>query len=360
MTATTLHIVHDTGAPGSSADYTTLVLLHGWAWHCGIFSKLIPLAKTYNTRLILVNRRDYPGSTPYTEEERALIAPPPHDASAEDIAAAKDNGLTFMENRAREVYDLLEDLVRREKIPPANRTKDGRAGGIVVAGWSYAAIWMQALLAFVDSFPVHDVDLSTYVRRVVCYDVAYVLSGYPLPEDPYNPLFDSTLADNEKLRAFCWWVSGYYSHGDTPETHEKRTPLDSPAPTFSTLSRDDIAACMHAAPGEVGGSDSNLLYSALPTGLFAILRGRALRLGHGDSGSRWRDVELRWVWGGRSEWQVAYGMWMLRAELRESKERDEQLRDIRIVKIEKANHFVHWDNPDWAMRSLLGDEDVVA
>ncbi len=81
---------------------------------------MIPIAKDYNTRLVLVNRRDYPGSTPYSEEERALIAPLHEDARTQDFAKARENGLQFMANRAREVYGLLEDLVRREHIPPAN------------------------------------------------------------------------------------------------------------------------------------------------------------------------------------------------------------------------------------------------
>ena len=114
-----------------------------------------------------MNRRDYPGSTPYTEEELALVDPPPVDASTEDMEEAKKNGLEFMEHRAREVYEFLEDLVRRERVPSANPADN--TGGIVLGGWSYGGVWMQALLAFVDSFPVRDVDLSKYVRRVVCY-----------------------------------------------------------------------------------------------------------------------------------------------------------------------------------------------
>ena len=96
-----------------------------------------------------------------------MVAPPPVDASTEDMEEAKKNGLKFMEHRAREVYEFIEDLVRRDRVPSANPADN--TGGIVVGGWSCGGVWMQALLAFVDSFPVRDVDLSNYVRHVVCY-----------------------------------------------------------------------------------------------------------------------------------------------------------------------------------------------
>ena len=116
-------------------------------------------------------------------------------------------------------------------------------------------------------------------------------------------------------------------------------PLHEPPPTFSTLSPDDIATCIHAEPGEIGGSDFNLLFSALPSGVFDDLRRRALRLS-GDSEGTWRDIELRWVWGGRSDWQVVYGIRMLGEELGKMKDRNEPHRKIRIVNIERGNHFV--------------------
>ena len=41
--------------------------------YLGTFVKLLPLAHAHNTRIILINRRDYPGTTPYTDEERAAL-----------------------------------------------------------------------------------------------------------------------------------------------------------------------------------------------------------------------------------------------------------------------------------------------
>ena len=85
----------------------------------------------------------------------------------------------FLRARAREVYSFLEDFVRRDDIPPAQPGRN--AGGIVVAGWSFGALWMTLLMAYVSTFPVNDVELAKYVRRVV------IFGNYPSP-CPHDPL----------------------------------------------------------------------------------------------------------------------------------------------------------------------------
>lgn len=133
----------------------------------GIFAKLLPLAPAYNVRVILVNRRDYPGSAPFTEAERALLPSQPigptEDADA--LAAAKENVQEFMQAQARELYDFLEILVESGDVPAADRKNN--TGGMVVAGWSMGAAWMTALLAHAPSFPTREVNLAHYLQRAV-------------------------------------------------------------------------------------------------------------------------------------------------------------------------------------------------
>ncbi len=388
MGTTGLHVVHDTGIPNTPADYTTLILIHGYVWNSGmskllvpldsvvltdvtleIFSKLIPVAKAQGTRLLLVNRRDYPGSIPYTEEELVILPASASTSDGDHLPAIRLNLLSYMRARAREVYDFLEELVRHDQVPPAKPKEN--IGGIVIAGWSFGSVWMLALLAFASSFPTTDVSLSKYVRRVICYgelwvllriepivdvddsDFSYVLMGYPPPEDPYNPLFDPVLGKEEKVVVFNRWVTGYFSHGDSPDALERRKPLEDPSPTIERLTLEDLATCVYPPPGELGGSDSRLLLSAIKYGLFAILREHALYygrskegLGCSDSessegvGDEWSNTELRFIWCEQSVWEVACGIWRLRAELEDAKDRNAALREIRIVRIKKGNHFV--------------------
>lgn len=112
---------------------------------------------------MLVNRRDYPGSAPFTEAERALLPSQPLDSDA--LAAAREKLQTFMKAQARELYDFLEILVEGGDVPPADR-KDN-TGGIVVAGWSMGAAWMTAFLAHAPSFYMGGLNLAHYIQRVV-------------------------------------------------------------------------------------------------------------------------------------------------------------------------------------------------
>ncbi len=126
----------------------------------------MPLASRHNARVVLVNRRDYPTSTPYTLEERAVLVNAAFEVEANPLAV-RDKLHVFMAERAREVYDLLVAFVAQHKIPPA-RPEENK-GGIVIGGWSFGTGWMTSLLANVASFPVHEVELSRYVRRVIFY-----------------------------------------------------------------------------------------------------------------------------------------------------------------------------------------------
>ncbi|KAH9895894.1 Alpha/Beta hydrolase protein [Cubamyces lactineus] len=363
-----LGVFHDSGAPKDSTDYTTLVILHGFTWHAGTFVKLIPLGARHNTRVILVNRRDYTGSKPYSEEERALLPPKsPSSQKAPDpseIAETSRRLQTFMMERAGELYAFLAGLVQKEQLPPAN--PESNRGGIVVAGWSFATAWMTALLMYVSSLPPPSgaSDLSRYVRRVVFLDASYRLFGFPDPANgAYQPLLDDTLTEQERAERFPLWLSGYFHHGNTLETLEQKTPLENPPPTFTTFAQDELASMMDLAPGDPGGSDMRLLIGGLTCGLFGQLKKGALYLPARDAArnvSAWPHVEVRFVRCESSLWETQAAYFALEEEMAEAKEKGLPLRNVKIVHVPGANHFVAWDKPELAIRSLVGEEGVVA
>ena len=96
-----------------------------------------------------------------------MVATLTPDSNEAALAEARTSFDRFLKDRAREVFDFLEDLVRRDDIPPAQH--DIGMGGIIIAGWSLGALWMTSLLAYAPSFPVNDVELSAYVRRVAVF-----------------------------------------------------------------------------------------------------------------------------------------------------------------------------------------------
>lgn len=171
----------DSGPPPGIADYETVVILHGYVWHggesalnrvashqaykllllflVGNFKYLIPLAHQHRARVVVVNRRGYPGSAPFDEADlstlQSLVSSPPTQQNAEIM-------LSFMRDRTKEIYDYLTRFIAHEWHTPLE-------GGIVLVGWSFGTVWMNAFLANIDSCPPSEVNLQSYIRRIVYY-----------------------------------------------------------------------------------------------------------------------------------------------------------------------------------------------
>ncbi len=86
------------------------------------FHRLIPIAAPNNFRLVIVNRRDYPGSAKYTDEE---------------LQALQEGKQEFMEAVGRETLAFLSWYVKNHDIPKLSA--DRNTGGIVVLSWSLGA-----------------------------------------------------------------------------------------------------------------------------------------------------------------------------------------------------------------------------
>ncbi|KAI0328019.1 hypothetical protein GY45DRAFT_1307556 [Cubamyces sp. BRFM 1775] len=347
----------DSGAPKGSVDYTTIVVLHGWGWHGGVFRKLIPLAAKSNARVVLVNRRDYPGSEPYTPEERAVFtrlagAAPSPEASAEAQA--------FFRDRVKEFYDFIVDFVRRENIP---RPK-GDTGGLIIAGWSLASTWLTTLLANVGLFQEGDVQLSKYVRRVILYDSSHWCYGYAPPPNSWQPLYDDTLSEEERVLRFGIYITGYYAHGDVwadgPSALEFRTPLDDPSPTGARMTPEELAETASAAVQGPGGSEGLLAQVMSIHGVIVASRQGALYPQEAIEGaSNWEDVEVRHLWCDRSVWEMPWGTKKLMDEIEEAKKAGKRVRDVVFARLKGANHFAHWDMPEKTLEAFLTSDTVI-
>jgi len=299
-----------------------------------------------------VNRRDFPGSDPYDDRERQQLS------SAAASPVAQSILTSYMEDRARELWDFMVKFVAEEDIPPPNGTE----GGIILVAWSFGAAWLTSFLANVSSFPVNDVDLHAYVRRTILYDPPCHSLGIDVPEDKYHPLDDESIPPNERPLAFSKWVTGFYTHGDTPDTLERRTPVDNPPPTILTLTPEELASSFLPQPAGPGGSDLLLLNGGIASGSNRVSKNEAFYLkdkhdeGEEEGGDQWEDVELRYLWCSRSVYEMPWGMWALRAELEEAKKKGVKMRNVTIVCLEGANHFAHWGEPERLLRALLTDD----
>ncbi|KAF9002892.1 hypothetical protein BDQ17DRAFT_1242627 [Cyathus striatus] len=193
----------DSGPVPNSNDYTTLIIFHGSAFTGHGFEKLHDVAKDYNLRTVIWNRRDYPGSTPYTDEE------------LEDLKLGHQ---IFIERLGKLVTQFIYKFINRERIPAM--TEDRRKGGIALMGWSMGTATEMSFLLDdkLISSEIYN-SLEPYVKDLVLYDPPFRSFGFDVPADsnPYIPWTDPDCKTPEELyQNFLYWVSSYYDHPSLP------------------------------------------------------------------------------------------------------------------------------------------------
>jgi len=129
---------------------------------------MIPFAAANRARLILVNRRDYPGSTPLSDTELASLGSQDMETRAKALAQqGLDIGL------------FLAWLIREEEIPPMSIDVDGnQQGGIALVAWSLAHTPMAGFLAYADALP------TDVLRSLEPCLRAYCIFGERFPHHP--------------------------------------------------------------------------------------------------------------------------------------------------------------------------------
>lgn len=104
-----------------------------------------------------MNRRDYPGSSPYSEGELSRLRT--GDAKAH---------IDFARNRAGEFATFIRHYVEQNQIPQA--TEDQSAGGIVLLGWSAGNNFIIPILAHADSIDSETrLKIEPYLRSIAIF-----------------------------------------------------------------------------------------------------------------------------------------------------------------------------------------------
>ena len=135
---------------------------------------MIPFAVANRIRLILVNRRDYPGSTPLSDAELAELGSSDLKTRAKALAQqGLDIGL------------FLAWLIREENIPPVVIDRDGKQqGGIALVAWSLAHTPLAGFLAHADSLPTDALRVLDPCLRAYCIFGEHTNSSPPPIPDP--------------------------------------------------------------------------------------------------------------------------------------------------------------------------------
>lgn len=123
-----------------------------------IFRRILPFAAQSNLRFILLNRRDYPGSSLYTDDDLGKVTP----------GGDAEGAQSFLCARAQEFIACMEWLVDNENIPRAS--PDRKKSGIALFGWSAGIGYVFPVLSFVDQISARSREkLEPYFRRLVLF-----------------------------------------------------------------------------------------------------------------------------------------------------------------------------------------------
>ncbi|KAK0484416.1 hypothetical protein IW261DRAFT_1456391, partial [Armillaria novae-zelandiae] len=193
----------DSGAPSHASSYPTIFAVHGMIYTNQTFQKVMKVAPSNGARFVAIQRRPFPGSTPFTAEELHVIL---NGGSSE---ADRDAQIAA---RGHEVASFVDAFIQKFKLPPLS--DDGKTGGVALLGWSEGGAFPIAAVASSDTLPTHvQARLSSYVRSLIVYECVPPVLGFPTPTQNWAPLNDTTIPENLRLPAFGQWSTGYFDHG---------------------------------------------------------------------------------------------------------------------------------------------------
>jgi hypothetical protein len=180
----------DSGAPPGSTSYTTVFLIHGYLCYARTFlfplfpyalcAPLISLnllndsavfrpafahARSHNLRLIAINMREYPGSSPFSDAELARFA----SNDLEDQTSA-------LVDQAMEIANLIAQIIRDEDLPLPQQEGDSQTGGVSMLAWAVGGSWLTTVLANLDSL---DEDVHACFEKYVTTAIIYSTSMKP-------------------------------------------------------------------------------------------------------------------------------------------------------------------------------------
>ncbi|OCH91802.1 hypothetical protein OBBRIDRAFT_833925 [Obba rivulosa] len=330
---TELHC-EDSGPPAGLTDYVTLVICHGTVFHSGAFKPMFAHAPEHNMRIILVNLRDYPGSTPYSPAEKDIM-----------FGQDYENKADFLQARGFEIAALLEWLIKKEDLPPirSGSTAEGVKpfGGVALLGWSSGSATVLSLVANADklSSETH-VLLDGYLRTCFLWDPPSYACGSPLPaiDEYYSIVRDPTLTPNEIAEAIPVWVFAYYNHDpavlDSLEDISlsrlaiglSSQPLSAPLPTTQTFTPDEYNAIIDLPKA----LSSHVPFILMDGSIFQGNARRAL-----SEKAVWPRLKIALVWFDMTLGDVILGAWYVLQLWKET----ENGRDFSSRRVRNVNHF---------------------
>ncbi|KDQ53356.1 hypothetical protein JAAARDRAFT_49830 [Jaapia argillacea MUCL 33604] len=323
----------DSGPVKGSTDYTTLVIYHGSAFTGDTFHKLLPFGAKDNVRLVILNRRDYAGSTKYSEEELA------------DLNAGRK---VFMERHALETANFLLWFVETEKVPKVS--SDRKGGGFSVMGWSMGIATPLAILGHPEVIPKEMLSkLEPYFRQLILFEPPHLTFGYEQPPGAYDAFTDPDYSTPEAIfNNFLYWVSSHYNHSDPPSASGLDFSKRGTLPSVDNMTSEEMAA--NFDPLAATRTEFPMFFPMQP-----VLNTQSQKALFDEELAKTYlpNVEVVLMWGDKTTWCVMYGMIETTRLHKQNLADGKEIRPIRFIRITGGNHFVHWDDPNTFWEATL-------
>ncbi|KAK7053764.1 AB hydrolase-1 domain-containing protein [Favolaschia claudopus] len=316
----------DSGALTESTSYKTLVFIHGHTFHNGVFQRLNPVAKSNGLRVIAVNRREYPGSSSFSDEELAKFA------TGTDAERA-----TLLEQQGRDLAMFLDGLIT-DHLP--------QTGGVALVGWGMGNLFLMPLVACISTLPeATRKRLSSFVRSIIMMHAPSFAFALPTPSGKLIPPTDPKIPPEALGPALAKWVSGYFIHGDLSSHNVDNLTYHNYDPakpsTVETLKPEEFLGMMDLAPG---GKYDNIIGGPPFTAPLSKQTKKALFTK--TVRDSWGSAHFWVVYGDAEPWNAIQAAWSLEDLAKES------ACEINFKVIKGINHFFVWENPEKALTEL--------
>lgn len=360
---------------------------------------MVPYAAKHNLRLVLLNMRDYPGSSGYRPDELEALSTQDVDIQA---AAIKQQGV--------HLAAFLTHLIKNYDIQNKSISSKGTVvGGLAVLAWSLGNVVTHSFLSHANDYSP-DVKrlLDQYLRTMVFYGAfsaiytcscanvymyaavaATGIGQLPLPpQSPqtaapkgqtqriYSPLRDPNLSHSERLTLFSTWVTSYYPPISdlseiTPEGIDARKALHlADSPFYDPEKKPSVEHMSPLQLSSVTDFDALERSSGHLTRINSAVYLRNFQRAHWFDDSTepeervWPQLKVLVVWCDMDMVDCIWAASRFSERLKDlSRGNKGVVRNIEIAKFEGGNHFVshpilppfllyltteqaHWDEPE--------------
>ncbi|KJA17365.1 hypothetical protein HYPSUDRAFT_46575 [Hypholoma sublateritium FD-334 SS-4] len=316
----------DSGAPLNKADYPTIVFIHGHTYHSGAFAKMLASAAAGGYRLILPNRRLYPGSTPYTADE----------IKAMDASNAPEDIATAFSKQGEYLLLFIDKIIQQLGLE-----------SVSVGGWSLGTSFMNSLVGAIEAVDAETkARVTEHVKGLIWWDPPATGHGFDdPPTGGWIPLYDESIAPEQRAQAFVSWVTQYYPHPDLEkkDCYKLIYKLDDPIkrPTFTDVPFEEILKMVDFSAGPTADNHVADFYFQ-PA--HRILREKAFF--NSKIREAWHSSTFSVVYGEQTTYNIIWGVWKLQEESEKTG------LPIAFKAMPGVNHFGMYDEPQLVLSTI--------